>query len=108
MSNYENLILSSYFFNHYNNFILQPLDDNIFSTSFRKEIAKQINNRLQTNRPLEVLEMEIEERITNQPQLQQEWLEIVSAMPTHSQEALREFIAILAKKRKQNIIKGIL
>jgi len=54
MSNYENLILSSYFFNKYNNFNLSPLKENIFSTPFKRELIKKINHRLQTNKPLEV------------------------------------------------------
>ncbi|MDY0138274.1 MAG: hypothetical protein RBR50_01120 [Candidatus Izemoplasmatales bacterium] len=106
MSNYENLILSSYFFNKYNNFNLSPLKENIFSTPFKRELIKKINHRLQTNKPLEVLEAEISQMLTNQTELHQEWLEIISAMPIHSQESLNEFIALVEKKHKQSIIRG--
>jgi len=44
--------------------------------------------------------------LTNQTELHQEWLEIISAMPIHSQESLNEFIALVEKKHKQSIIRG--
>lgn len=102
---YENALLSAYFFSSHCDWHFKELDPQYFSSTFKKELVRQINTTLKQDHSLEVLELKISQMVARQIQYQDEWVSIIGAMPLWSEKSLDEVYKEIKKEYRKKILR---